>query len=239
MKLKFVGMNLFCSVLLCVFAIVLLSGIGSCDQRPSWKKKAFSERKLPGFSDFELPQGLWKKIEEIGAPPPLPGEEKRSNSPVARKGFPTEFAPLKVYLIERNRGILGRRNHAISFGNGGGEIDLADFVAPLNGSFYFAAEFLADVPELQPKIFFLSNGIRRKSKQGEESLGAGCDVYLDMSSAFANAMKRDGIVLNTTEARHVSVMAGTYFFVAVHEGKLHLASLHVKDSSRRELQCRN
>ena len=34
-----------------------------------------------------------------------------------------------------------------------------------------------------------------------------------------------------------SALAGVYFFAAVHEGKLYLASLGVKDSVRRSLQC--
>ena len=50
-------------------------------------------------------------------------------------------------------------------------------------------------------------------------------------------MKGEGLLLNTTDGRHVSALAGTYFFAAVHDGKLHLASLVIKDSLRQDLMC--
>lgn len=151
--------------------------------------------------------------------------------------LPTEFAPIKAYLIEKNRGILGRHHVELSFGPGGGEIDLRDFVENKNGSFRWAVEFVPEAPpEAERKVFFLSNSVRRK--RGHEVIGNGCNRYYDVTSAFAHAMKGHGFLVNTTDDRHVSALAGTYFFAVKHEGKLLLAQLTVRDSGQRALQCR-
>ena len=154
--------------------------------------------------------------------------------------LPTEFAPLKVYLVEKNRGVLHGINHEIVFGPGGGEIDLQDFVENRKGSFYFAVEFMPDLPVEKAstgrKIFFLSNSVRRHNKA--ETIGNGCHNYYDITTSFDAAMKTDGYALNTTDLRHVSALAGTFFFVMKTEGKLSIAQLTIKDSSHRALQCR-
>lgn len=151
--------------------------------------------------------------------------------------LPTEFAPLKVYLIEKNRGILQRQNVSIEFGPGGGELDLRDLVQNKSGSFRLAVEFLADAPpEAVRKVFYLSNSVRRK--RGSEVIGNGCNRYYDITSVFTKAMKSKGLLLNTTDQRHVSALAGTYFFAVKHEGKLNLAQLTIRDSGQRALHCR-
>ena len=154
--------------------------------------------------------------------------------------LPTEFAPLRVYLVEKNRGVLHGINHEIVFGPGGGELDLQDFVENRKGSFYFAVEFMPDVPtekgSLNRKIFFLSNSLRRHNQS--ETIGNGCHNYYDITTSFEVAMKGNGYPLNTTDLRHVSALAGTFFFALKNEGKLSIAQLTIKDSAHRGLQCR-
>lgn len=165
------------------------------------------------------------------------GEHGEAGGSSGHTSLPSEFSPIKVYLIEKNRGILRRQNHEFSFGPGGGEIDLRDIVEPKRGSFYFAVEFMPDAPpEAEQKVFFLSNGIRRK--RGHEVIGNGCNTYFDVTSAFKKAMSGHGFLLNTTDQRHVSALAGTFFFAVKHEDKLHLAQLTIRDSGQRALQCR-
>ncbi len=168
------------------------------------------------------------------------GSEGGKAAELEKGVLPTEFAPLKVYLVEKNRGVLHGINHEIVFGPGGGELDLQDFVEDRKGSFYFAVEFMPDVPvakaSLGRKIFFMSNSVRRHNKT--ETIGNGCHNYYDITSSFDAAMKTDGYALNTTDLRHVSALAGTFFFVMKNEGKLEIAQLTIKDSSHRALQCR-
>jgi hypothetical protein len=149
--------------------------------------------------------------------------------------LPSVFSPVRVYLVEKNQGILTKGHTEIILPAGGGEIDLNEFVQPKNGSFYFTAEFLPNLAKAERRVFFLS-GAPERDLQGE-SFGAGCRTYFDVSSVFNKTVAREGFLVNTTDGRHISALAGTYFFAAAHEGKLYLASLIVKDSVRRKLQC--
>lgn len=163
------------------------------------------------------------------------GEGSETSAADSSEKLATEFAPLKVYLVERNDGILGGRHHQIDLASGGGDIDLAEFVKPLNGSFYFVVEFIPEVENLDRKVFYLSNALIRKRK--DERVGAGCNVFFDVSRAFSKALKGQGFLINTSEQRHVSALAGTYFFAAVHEQKLYIAHLKITDSRYREILC--
>ena len=238
-----------------VVAIVALSGFGTCAKEKGWHDREFSTRVISRQpSNVEIPASLWEQIVDFArtrvvsdsdVKPSGEGEKKEEGGAkeaavpkveTKEKPIPTEFAEIKVYLIEKNRGLLNRENHELSFGAGGGEIDLSDFVQPLKGSFYFAVDFLSDVAAKDKKVFFLSNGVARTVRGVK--LGAGCESYLDVTSAFEKAMNNQGFLVNTTDGRHVSALSGTYFFAGIKEGKLRLASLTIRDSQARHLQCK-
>lgn len=143
---------------------------------------------------------------------------------------------LKVYLYERNKGILGGENHLLIYPAGGGELDLKDFVTDKSGSFYFSAEPKTKNEKPNLKVYFLSNSVVRDLD--ENQVGSGCDTYFEISSAFAKAAAADGFLLNTTAQRHVSAAAGTYFFVIDDGNKVQLARLTVKDSRYPAVQCK-
>lgn len=215
-------------------AVITISATSCGKKEPAWKAHSFSEDDLSRSNvEAELPRSLWEKITGVltgGATAEASGGSNKVGS------LPSVFAPISVYLIEKNHGILSKGNIEIKFASGGGILDLHDYVQSRSGSFYFVVDFLPKAEKVDRKVFFLSNGATRKL--GNETLGAGCDTYFDISTSFAKAMSGDGFLVNTTAARHVSALAGTYFFAAAQEGKLYLASLTVKDSSQKRFQCR-
>lgn len=229
-----------------------LAGLGGCKKEPAWKGHKFETRPMKNDVETELPEGLLRQIESVyyvyGLPDaeadgekPKEDESSRIDGPKidslrTQAVLPSQFSPLKVYLIEKNRGILGQKNLELAYGPGGGELDLAHFVAPKNGSFYLAFEFMPALKEARRRVFYLSNSVKRQ--QGSEVLGSGCDTYFDVSGAFAKAMEGPGFLLNTTDGRHVSALAGTFFFAVAEDGKLYLARLTIRDSGQRSLQCR-
>lgn len=211
--------------LIFVLAITSLVAVSGCKKTaPNWKSQAFEEKKVkPQSGDIEIPSTLWARV----APPKIKeGDESRPE---------TALEPLKVFLIEKNKGVLKGQNIALSFVAGGGEINLSDFVEPLRGSFYFASEFMPDVENANVKVHFVSRSQIRKI--GDDVVGAGCDKYFDLTGAFAGAMKKDGFLVNTSDQRHVSALAGIYLFTSTYDGRLHMASLTVGDSEYRALQC--
>ena len=238
-----------------VAGIIFISlGFLSCDKAPSWRQRTFTPVELSHVPEnVALPRSLWEKIENLinsenenatgGGGEAAKGEAKKEaknegeGGAKSHKGLslPTVFAPLKIFLVEKNKGILTRGNTQITFGPGGGDMDLRDFVQDRNGSFSLIVDFVPELEGAQTHVYFLSNSVIRH--HDKEILGSGCNTYFDVSSAFAKAAKLDGFLINTTENRHVSALAGTYFFAAVHERSLYLASLVIRDSSQRKLQC--
>jgi hypothetical protein len=120
----FLVVTLKLSVVACAF---VLSGCREKkDEKPlrEYEKQSLSQ----AANDVSLPSKLWDLVAQ-GA-----GNEQ------------TEFVPVKVMLIEKTRGTLGGHHHEITFGQGGGEIDLKDYVTG-PGSFYLTAELVQRVAE--------------------------------------------------------------------------------------------
>ena len=240
-------------LLLGLAPVLLAFGPFHCtSEETSWRSHSFVTRDLSRApAEVRLPRELWEKIEDLGRGGEAagkggggggheggaaPAEGGHGGGSEHKSNVATVFASLKVYLIEKNPGILRDGNTKIEFGPGGGEIDFRDFVEAHNGSFYFTAEFMPDLKDAVQSVYFMSNGVERKI--GSETYGAGCDTYFNISNAFDKALKGTGFLVNTTEGRHIAALAGNYFFAASHEGKLYLASLTIKDSTRKSWQCK-
>jgi hypothetical protein len=231
------------SLLLALIGIAFVSGCKKED--PEWKTRAYTKVDL-SRSDPQalLPRTLWRRIvlllknaqlAAVGLPETEEVEKAADGSIVKHDPVPSVFVPLRVFLIERNRGILVKGDSEILFSGGGGEIDLADFVNDKNGSFYLAIEFAPEFENVKRHVFYLS-GAKARRDQGE-TLGAGCNTYYNVTTAFEKAMEGKGILVNASGGRHTSALAGTFFFAAAHEGKLHLAALKIKDSAHRQYLC--
>lgn len=222
-----------------MLALGCLLALVSCKKGPGWKSQTYTEVNVkPQSTEVSIPASMWEKISALGIPvaPAAPAKPKEGSSeePATPE---TIQEPLKVYLIERNKGVLKGQNLALSFVAGGGELDLHDYVQPLRGSYYIAFGFLPDVAAADMKVFFLSNSVVRKV--GDDELGSGCNTYFDLTKRFGEAMKHDGFLVNTSDQRDVSALAGTYVFVSTYDGKLHMATLVIKDEDHRALQCRH
>lgn len=216
----------------------LIAGLASCKKGPEWKQATYVDVNVKSSaSDIQVPASLWEKVLAL-AKPAAPAGKKSEEGEKKEEATPeTVQEPLKVYLAERNKGVLKGQNLALAIPGGGGEIDLGDYVQPLRGSYFVAFEFLPEVAAPQTHVFFLSNSVIRKL--GEQKVGSGCETYFDLTKRFETEMKHSGFLVNTSEQRDVSALAGTYLFVSTYDGKLHMATLVIKDDSHRALQCRH
>lgn len=211
-----------------LLALLLALLLASCKEAmPSWKKHAFSTHDLTHTAlESFLPRSLFEKLTDTLGP---------AAKAAVKGALPSVFAPVRVYLIEKNHGILVHGHTEIVFPAGGGVLDLHDFVQAKSGSFFFATEFMPDLPDADRHVFFLSHAEERLLDG--ETYGAGCHSYFDISQIYNKTMKGEGYLVNTSNGRHISALAGTFYFAAAHEGKLFLASLTIKDSVHPELQC--
>ena len=220
-----------------VIGLALMLVLLGCKKNPSWKSQKLTQinvKHQPG--EIEIPESLWAKILES-----RPLKEKptatQTEHPEKEPAPETSLEPLKVFLIERNKGVLKGQNSALSFVSGGGQIDLSDYTSNLKGSYYVAFEFMPESEKGETKVFFLSNSTIRKA--GNEQIGSGCHTYFELTNRFARAMKGDGFLVNTSDQRDVSALAGTYIFAQSSGNKIHMATLTIKDDNHRALQCRH
>jgi hypothetical protein len=209
-------------------SFLMLIAIGCEKKTKTWKDYEVTRvdrtRPLADEAETKIPRSLWEKIQGFV-------EKKKETGEI-----PIVFKPVSVYLLEKNQGILRNGSVVVEIGQAGGEIDLSDFVQARNGSFFFVVDFVPEFELANRRVYFLSNSIERT--KGTDALGTGCNSYFDVTSAFNQALKSEGFLVNTFENRHVSALAGTYFFTAVHDGNLYIGSFSIKDSTRPELQCR-
>jgi hypothetical protein len=223
----------------------LLAGFGSCHKDPEWTTKTYETVLISRQpAEVPLPSGLWEKLHNVGSNEPVAAAPEKSGehgsagaTGIKPKTEPvTEFASVTMFMVEKNEGILGGKNLRLEFPQGGGEIDLADFVQPLNGSFYVLFQFEGKLMDAPRGVFFLSGTVPRKV--GKDSVGSDCNKYFDITSSVLNAAKGQGLLVNTTDRRHVSALAGTYFFAAMSPDRtVHIASILIRDRNSRDLEC--
>lgn len=184
--------------------------------------------------DIKIPSKLWVEIEKSATGD---GSEKLSVSSddLSNLGLDVQFTPIELYLIEKNYGVLKNPSFLYKMPIGGGEIDLSNIVTDKNGSFYLKFKMPKDFEDLDYKVYFLSKS--RKRIVDGETIGSGCNVYFNITKKFKNVMKSNGILVNTTRLRHVSLLAGNFIFVAQKEKKTLLTQVQFVDSGNRDILC--
>lgn len=193
-----------------------------------------------------IPSELWERVIDPERPlkaainlsqVPTPNQGG-GDSAIAKASIESDLKPITVYLIEESEGVLGGRNQKVVFGPGGGDIDLRDFVREKKGAFRVVFDFAGDGGEgLTRRVWYVSNAQRRKV--GPDLVGAGCDTFMDITSAVASSLKGDGLLMAVSSDRHVSALAGTFIFSAKRGDRVEVARLTFTDSSKKkDILCR-
>lgn len=183
-------------------------------------------------SEFQVPADLWDQLELV----------YNDQSDTVRKSLtgaeiPKAFFPLRVILREKNHGVLGGRNYRISLPEGGGKIDLADYVHEGKGTFYvrFEHDLVAGKKDVPPRIFFISHSQEREIDG--QMWGNGCAKFFNLTSFHNSQMKSHGYVVNATNQRYVSFLAGVFVLAAKIDGALMLSQVTLTDSRYPQLEC--
>ncbi len=220
--------------------------LSACKEEAQWKTKVFVDRTASSvMGEIFVPTELWKRLIDPDRPlhdlinistVPTPNQGG-GDSAIQRASVETELQPVVLYLIEQTRGVLGGRNQRIAFGPGGGDIDLRDFIEQPRGSFRVVFEFMTNASEkASRRVWYLSNAKRRRV--GPDWVGAGCESFMDITSAVGRANAQEGLLVAIGDDRHVSALAGTFFFAVKDGGRVQVSRISVFDSSKRKLQCR-
>jgi hypothetical protein len=197
-----------------IYSLMSLLIISSC--RSETHEDKYTEVKIEERPvDFKVPKKMFEQIETdlIGT---------SAVQPVYL------FTPLQVVLFSESDTVLKNLSTRISFPNGGGKLDLADYVSG-QGSFYlsFPKEQFEKLPTLE-KLYFISD--TPKKTIDSEEFGIGCGKFVDIRKQFEFLQNKNFLKLNTTELRHLYVVTGYYVFVFKNSSQIYFTHLHVIDS---------
>lgn len=176
--------------------------------------------------DFKIPTKLWDL---------LLNPESRSDNSLNKEIPIVVWLPMSVKLSAPVEGILNNLNSEISFSMGGGEIDLNHFVKGQKGSFYikFLLEEFQDLSDF--KVYFYSRSLKRKIDG--DVFGSGCNVFFDVTKKFISINTKEGIKVNITDNRHLSVIGGRFILARKNQGKIYLSQVSFFDSTKTEYFC--
>lgn len=190
----------------------------------------------------KVPSFLWDKVEkqyEMGGVDEYSEELDRKKTKIDP---PKKVFEMRVQLIEKNRGSLAGVNYDLDFGSSGNYLDLKDFLnAEKPGSFFFNVELTPSIEiEGKPikgfKVFHLSNV--KKLKIDGQVHGNGCNEVRDITKFFLTQKAKGGLLVSATKARHMSLLGGTFVFVAVENETLYFSSLTITDTRFLNFTCR-
>ena len=217
MKKKF---SLKKTLLFCFFFFGLFSCFKSHENKVS-SVTTIQVRQLS--EDIQIPKEILNSVEKESV------EESKTHALLYT------FLPLSVEFNEKTQGVLKNNPIRFQFQKGGGAVDLKD-VTVGQGTFYmsFPSEQFVNQPELA-HLYYVSQA-PQKNIAGEK-FGLGCQRWLDLKSKFKNLQSKDFLKLNTTDLRHLYVLAGHYIFVFRQNSQIFLTQLTVVDSRHKDRLC--
>ena len=152
------------------------------------------------------------------------------------------YLNISIYISSHLNNMTSK-NVKFDLPSGGGYIDLSEVIREgVRGNFSlkFEVQEVGEPPvkiDDKIKVFFVSNA--KKRDIGGRVFGAGCNKFLDLTQAFRKWFTTEGLVVNSTGQRFLSILGGTFFFVYPLGESLYLGSLTFKDSRYPEHLCRS
>jgi hypothetical protein len=177
-------------------------------------------------TDFKMPARVWDLAEKT--PEDKPGAEPEN--------LGITYSTIKVFLTEKNSKILQSPAYEIELPRGGGSIDLANYLTGESGTFFLGFELPEEFKDGKNlKVLYISQA--RKRRIDDRVFGAGCNQYFDITLKFQEMMKSEGIKVNTTRNRHITVLAGHYIFSVIKDNQILITQVTITDSKNKNLLC--
>lgn len=184
--------------------------------------------------DIKVPLEMWDVLAG-GAQEAATPKKEGEGGEAAPADDSYVFADVKIILKEKNPGIIKNEEVEIQFPRGGGQVDLADYVLDQRGSYYVKFEFPSFDEAKARKVIFISHS--RKRRLGDQIFGSGCHEFFDITDRFLKEMKGEGLKVNTTRARDVSVLSGSFILMAKKDGQSYITQVTFTDSGHTDLLC--
>lgn len=199
--------------------------LGACTKDPGFHVSDYQEIKFEDVpEEVKIPSKAWDLLEFR----PAGGE------PTAGHGKNLVFSEVTVYLVEKNAGVVEGEALKLKLPRGGGTVDLSRFITG-RGTFYVGFDFPEFNEAAAKKVIFVSKA--RKRRIGSEVFGAGCNQFFDITDEFFKKMKGEGIKVNTTQDRYLSVLGGSFLFSAEKGADVHLAQVRFVNTQQPQFFC--
>lgn len=222
------------ALLVCSFVLL------GCDalKGPAAQENVIQVEDIP--RDIRMPTALWGLIE--GSPPPTAAEQEEGSQDADAELMGTSnrtetlFMPLDVILTQKNEGVMKSTERVrIRLPRGGGRVDLADYLTDQQGSFFVSFAW-PEVPEGQAVEAWYVSKARARKLDGE-LWGAGCRKFFRIKDAVQKAWSGEGLKVNTTRFRHLSVLGGHFVFSSRQSRQVFVSQVTFTDSRATNLLC--
>jgi hypothetical protein len=176
--------------------------------------------------NVQVPRELWQTIKDV-----LRSEGHKEE---ILDNFVTLPVEISVDLMADNRIALKQGlNHRVSFLEGGGDLDLFDFVVGK------ASFFIRFAPQLDPEntihLLYVS------ASPGEEIegniWGNGCGHIYDLSRSLDRFVNENGLAVTASRRQYLHLMAGTYVFFQLVDERLYISYIRLMDSRYPRFHC--
>lgn len=186
--------------------------------------------------DFKLPAAIWDLAQQGGNKGTKEEAPKKEGAAEETAQANVIYTGVKVYLTEKNDRILRTPSYRLELPSGGGEVDLANYVTGSAGSFFVGFDLPAEFQEGKNfHVFYVSTA--RKRRIDDRVFGGGCTQYFDITKKFIEMMKNEGLKVNTTRERDVTVLAGHYIFSVMKDDQIYISQVTITDSQHKNLLC--
>lgn len=219
-----------------LFMVFLLLSACGAEPPPSDRQDLAEGQARSANRDVKFPRDLIKDIEKWYVASERQRDPQRAGTDLEVLGtLKRKLMDLEVRLFPKSGNGL-ERGLRFRLPTGGGTIDLADHVRGNRGGFWVKMGFAKEIDGLNGlRVYYLSEG-RRRSVRGED-VGSGCGKLAEMTTWFNGAHGKRDLDVYVADQRYVSVLAGTWLFVALAKSELLLGSITFTDSRFPHLLC--
>lgn len=179
------------------------------------------------YQNLQVPSDLWDTI------------KNRLRKDGAKESQIETFsvAPISIQVEIQSEDPLVMRNginYRLLFIEGGGEIDLFNYIAG-KGDFYTRfAPHLNDGHDFH--VLYISDSPGKEV--GRSTWGNGCGKIFDISKNSQRFLEDKGIKVTSLKRHYMHLMAGTFIFFQLVEEKLFLGYIRIQDSRYPNFSCK-
>lgn len=203
-------------------SLLLLTFLASCTDKQNKSDDNIRTLKIEKLSeDIMISSKAWEMLEFKDRTVP--------------SGLTPVMSEISVILTEKNKGVLKSRKLRVVLPRGGGEVDLAEYIGAVPGTYFVNFEYPPFKDSKERRVLFQSS--LPTATLDRKSYGAGCGTLSDISSKMLVLMQDDGIKVNTTGDRDLYVIGGTFLFASQVGSEILVSQVTFKDSQRKQLFC--